>query len=303
MPHPQPLSLPTVARRGITLLEVLISIGILSIGLASVVALIPAGGWQAKKTVIEDRRGAMGAAAMADVVNYGMLNPATWSSIPSAPYRIVVDPISNGSFPSAAGLTAVNVSTITAGSAAGNLVFSAADDLVYVNDTTKSDPESEPPVPKLTSDGARRLSEGAYSWLATLVPSGTVSPAQFYTLTVVEFYRRPPSGTALSLNISGISGGSSNLTLNLTSFALPLDDFRRLFPVGGALLFTNTSTIHGWRRIQVAAPTVAGGVVTTANIALDRDPPANVTNVFVFEGTVGVVERGVQLEGTSPWTQ
>jgi hypothetical protein len=288
-------------RAGITLMEVLISIGILSIGLASVVALIPAGGSQAKKTVIEDRRGAMGAGAIADVVNYSMLNPATWSTIPTSPYRVVIDPIGNGSFPSGAGLTAINVSNITAGSNVANLVFSAADDLVYVDDTTKSDPTTEPPVPKRTSDNARRLSEGGYSWLATLVPSGAASPSQFYTLSVVEFYRRPPPGTALSATYSGSFGATTNLTLS--SLSLNPDDFRRLFPTGGVLLFTNNSTIHAWRRIQLAAPTVSGGVVTSVNIAIDRETPAGVTDVYAFEGTVGVIDRGVQLEGSTPWTQ
>jgi hypothetical protein len=243
----------------------------------------------------------MGAGAIADVVNYGMLNPATWSTIPAAPYRVVIDPIGNGSFPSGAGLTAINVSNIAAGSNVADLVFSAADDLVYVDDTTKADPAAEPPIPKLTSDSARRLSEGGYSWLATLVPSGTASPSQFYTLSVVEFYRRPPPGTALSATYSGSFGATSSLTLS--SLSLDSDDFRRLFPTGGVLLFTDKSTIHAWRRIQLAAPTLSGSVVTTVNIALDRDTPAGVTDVYAFEGTVGVVDRGVQLEGSTPWTQ
>jgi type II secretory pathway pseudopilin PulG len=290
-------------RSGITLMEVLISIGILSIGLASVVALIPAGGSQAKKTVIEDRRGAMGAGAIADVVNYGMLNPATWSTIPTAPYRVVIDPIGNGSFPSGAGLTAINVSNIPAGSNVANLVFSAADDLVYVDDTTKADPSAEPPVPKRTSDNARRLSDGGYSWLATLVPSGTASPSQFYTLSVVEFYRRPRPGSALSANVSGSFGATSSPTLNVSSLNLDADTFRRLFPTGGVLLFTDNSTVHAWRRIQLAAPTLSGDVVTTVNLALDRETPAGVTNVYAFEGAVGVIDRGVQLEGSTQWTQ
>jgi len=290
-------------RSGITLMEVLISIGILSIGLASVVALIPAGGSQAKKTVIEDRRGAMGAGAIADVVNYGMLNPATWSTTPAAPYRVVMDPIGNGSFPSAAGLTAVNVSNIAAGSNVANLVFSAADDLVYVDDKTKADPTTEPPVPKRTSDNARRLAEGGYSWLATLVPSGTASPSQFYTLSVVEFYKRPPSGTALSATVSGSFAATSSASLNVSSLNLDADNFRRLFPTGGVLLFTDNATVHAWRRIQLAAPTLSGGFVTAVNIALDRDTPAGVTDVYAFEGTVGVIDRGVQLEGSTPWTQ
>lgn len=296
-------------RAGITLMEVLISIGILSIGLASVVALIPAGGSQAKKAIIEDRRGAMGAAAIADVVNYGMLDPARWSTIPTAPYRVVIDPVGNGSFPSAAGLTAINAANIGPGSLSAGLVFTAADDLVYVDDKTKAEPDVEPPVPVLTTDGSRRLSEGYYSWLATLTPSGTTAPYPFYNLSVVQFYKRPPSGSGLVFTVTGtttaagINSFSGVPSISLARISIPSEDFRSLFPQGGALLFTDKSSVHGWRRIQLAAPTTSNGVVTAANIALDRDTPVGATDVFALEGTVGVVERAVQLEGPSPWRQ
>lgn len=300
-----PLSIWTGSRRrsGITLMEVLISIGILSIGLASVVALIPAGGSQAKKAIVEDRRGAMGANAIADAVNYGMLNPVTWSTIPPAPYRVVIDPLGNGSFPSAAGLSAINVSGITPGSAVAALVFSAADDLIYEDDKTKSDPTTDPPVPRLTSDGARRQNEGGYSWLATLVPSSTSSSPQFFNLSIVEFYRRPPATAALSLSASGGFSNQSNITVSLTTAGLAEEDFRRVFAPGGVLLFTDNAAVYGWRRIQLASPTVSAGVVQSAEVALDRATPAGATALYAFEGAVGVIERGVQLEGTSPWSQ
>jgi hypothetical protein len=287
-------------------MEVLISIGILSIGLASVVALIPAGGSEAKKTIVEDRRGSLGAGAVADVLNYGMLNTDTWSNIPALPYKVVIDPIGDGSFPTATGLTAINVSGIDPNSAAANLIFSAADDLAYADNATTAEPASDPPVPRMTSDGARRLSEGGYTWLATLVPSSTTANSQFYTLSVIEFYRRPPASTALSIAIAGVPGDRPNVTLAFES-PLEKDDFRRLFPIGGVLLFTDNSTVYAWRRIQLASPLTTGDIVTSAYIALDRatpaPPPAASLTLYAFEGTVGVIERGVQLEGTSPWTQ
>ena len=80
-------------RSGITLLEVLISLGILSVGLASVVALVPAGGDQAKKALIDDRRGALAANAFADVINRRVLDPTTWSPAQpaAANYRVLFD--------------------------------------------------------------------------------------------------------------------------------------------------------------------------------------------------------------------
>jgi excinuclease ABC subunit A len=59
----------------------------------------------------------------------------------------------------------------------------------------------------------------------------------------------------------------------------------------------------GYVRLGQSAPTLSGDSVTTVNLALDRNTPAGVTNVYAFEGTVGVIDRGVQLEGSTPWTQ
>jgi type II secretory pathway pseudopilin PulG len=59
-------------RRAITLMEVLISIGILAIGLSSVVALIPAARSQAARAVVLDRAAVMAANGLADAVTVGM---------------------------------------------------------------------------------------------------------------------------------------------------------------------------------------------------------------------------------------
>lgn len=63
--------LPSAARRGITLMEVLISIGILAVGLTSVVALVPAGKSQAARSVTLDRAASMATNALADAVSAG----------------------------------------------------------------------------------------------------------------------------------------------------------------------------------------------------------------------------------------
>ena len=107
----------------------------------------------------------------------------------------------------------------------------------------------------------------------------------------------------MTLSISGGFGGLSDLTVNLSSASLAEEDFRRLFAPGGVLLFTDNATVYGWRRIQLASPTVSAGVVTAVQVALDRAVPAGATTLYAFEGAVGVIDRGVQLEGTSQWTQ
>src|SRR3972149_4361023 len=64
--------------RGITLTEVLISMGILTLGLLGVAALFPVGGFYMQKAEIADNGSAIAQSALADIVARGMLDPDTW---------------------------------------------------------------------------------------------------------------------------------------------------------------------------------------------------------------------------------
>ena len=294
-------------RRGITLMEVLISLGILSVGLASVVALIPAGGSQAKLSVIEDRRAALGYAAMADAINRGILNPARWSSIPATPYAIAIDPLGQDlpgppgvpRFP--ASITLINIAGIAAGSADAEAVFRSADDLVY--DTSQS--EDDPAIPKYFPGTSRRLSEGHFSWLATLLPETAGGSTQYYRLSVVCFYRRtnPPdlTSTPATTTFAGAQADPSSFEFLCT---LSDDDFRSLFPRGTAVLLSNPGPTPNWRHVLMASPTRAGNTVTSVELMLDRPiPSASATTLHAFQGAIGVTEKVVTLEGASPWSQ
>ena len=288
-------------RAGITLLEVLISLGILSIGLASVVALIPAGGSQARKAQIEDRRGALGSASLNDIITRGLLNPSTWSTVPASPnqYRLVIDPLGNGAFPSSAGLTSVTIDNVAAGSMAASEVFRGQDDLVY--DTTKS--EDNPPVPMFFGND-KRTSEGNFSWLATLVPATVDSNPQYFRLTVVEFHRRDTASNSSwnRFDVSSPSTQSATSVSVASSVSLSRDDFRELLPVGTAVLVTSPAPSWEWRRVVMAAPG-SDDSITTAELTFDRAVAANANAVYAFKGSVGYAERLVSLERTSPWTQ
>jgi prepilin-type N-terminal cleavage/methylation domain-containing protein len=67
----QPPSGPS-SRRGVTLLEVLVAMGILAIGLSSVAALMPAAGSRLADAANADRAGTLSANAYADVMNHGL---------------------------------------------------------------------------------------------------------------------------------------------------------------------------------------------------------------------------------------
>jgi hypothetical protein len=65
-------------RRGITLTEVLISLGILTIGLLGVAALFPVGSYYMQRGEIADHGSALAQAAFNDAVARGVLNPERW---------------------------------------------------------------------------------------------------------------------------------------------------------------------------------------------------------------------------------
>lgn len=71
MPRPFPHS--PRAKPGITLLEVLISCGLLLVGLSTMAALLPAAGSRFAQASLEDRAGFLTANAMAELTNRGLL--------------------------------------------------------------------------------------------------------------------------------------------------------------------------------------------------------------------------------------
>ena len=165
------------ARAGITLMEVLISIGILAVGLTAVITIIPAAGSQARKALTESSKANVGLAAMDDAITRGILAP------PGAP-PFIVDPLGNTAF---AGLALETLGGLDQGIAADE-VFRSQDDVLY---TLENSGQDNPPEPLFYTGNSKRLSEGIYSWLATLVPyTAGGSSGGRYLLSVVSFHRR-----------------------------------------------------------------------------------------------------------------
>ena len=283
-------------RSGITILEVLISIGILSLGLASVLALLPAGGSQARKAMVDDRRSALGQNALADCQSRGLLNPANWSGSASPP--VMIDPLGQAYGVQAvpAGMKLVAVSGLTT-TALADYAFRGADDLVFAV------PENEElaPVPAIEGN-VRRLTEGNFSWLATIVPLST-GTGSFHRLSVVEFYRRsfdtaPYSST---LQLSGSFFGQSATISGDQMLAIDKEAFKTFFPTGAVVLVTGTSSFE-WRRILMAAPTYSTdqSTLTSIDLSFDQDVKGAGGSIYGFAGAVGVAEKIVRLEEAIP---
>jgi type II secretory pathway pseudopilin PulG len=315
-------------RPGITLLEVLISLGVLTIGLVSVVSLLPAGRSLAVKAAVYDRASALASNAAADLINRGLLRSEKWlkySEDPSTPTSqfLVFDPLGPSWFgkddpqnslgclrPDAAGaaqsLTAFlpNASGLPVNPvppAATDIVFRAEDEPIYSTEDVGND---DPPLPKWSPSNtapARRAFQGNYSYLATLKSSNTIapywSPANTATLTVVVFHRRGEGNPTPSI---------ADATANANGWPVPLSpgqSVKDLVRPGNMVLWCNNQiapTACRWYRVLMATEADGRAFITCEG----SDPPAAAGNVlYLFPASVAALEMPVRLEGTSEWNR
>ncbi len=76
------------ARTGISLMEVLISIGIMAIGMVSIASLLPVGGLQVERANIEERKAELGLNAYREFQICGMGDPNKWvGAAPAVAHR------------------------------------------------------------------------------------------------------------------------------------------------------------------------------------------------------------------------
>jgi hypothetical protein len=229
-----PRTQPAHAPRGITLLEVLIAMGILTIGLVSVAALVPAGRSQAMKAAIYDRSSTLAANAVADLVSRGFLR--TEELMPAVPgpggtfsQRILIyDPLATSLWGPASAFVTLRDDAATAASSPTQLAFvpldvagaagvgipAVAADIVFrsEDDPIFGVPDGDPdglPLPDWTADSGasgngRHAFDGTYSYLATL-ESGVQPPGPYWlsgrqaTLTIAAFHRRDPNTPPFAL--------------------------------------------------------------------------------------------------------
>ncbi len=225
----------------ISLLEVLISIFILSIGLLSISSLLPVGSYQAQKAGIEDRKAVIGQNAVREFRTYGMANPTKWtrdaagtavldgSGVPAVGYLppLAIDPrvLSNGSplagtsveFPrdgiAMNRMKRVGLSFATT-QALADLIFVSRDDVVFEKQADADLPAQSTYEPKIGT-ALRRMAEGNFSWLATLAPAyanaNGITAGNQFNLSIVIFYKRNISSAN---NESGV-GHERQLDVNV----------------------------------------------------------------------------------------
>jgi type II secretory pathway pseudopilin PulG len=289
-------------RRGITILEVLISIGILAIGLTSVLAMVPAARSQSARAVILDRAAALASNVLADAVTFGLLL-ADGSTLTSGTVTPVVIDAAGAVLASATNGSLKNTGIFGFGVASSPAAFhqsvlQSRDDIVLVSGTTSPD---DPPLNSVI-DGTRGY-EGRMTGLLCL--SGIGGGLQ--RASVVVFHSR-------DVNLIGLgAGGNPLITGTMVSGTLALltadlrgrqlDEFIRPGTVAYA-----SGTFHQLTAATVANEVSSGGT-TIANVFLTSVKDAAIGSgstaiaIQFLPDSVGLAERTYTPEAVGPFTQ
>jgi prepilin-type N-terminal cleavage/methylation domain-containing protein len=285
-------------RRGVTVIEVLIALGILAIGLSSVVALIPAARSQGARAVILDRASVLAANTLADAATFGLLRSGTDTLIPGGtrPPVMVID-AAGTTLSGIGGVTHPNVLTrvtgiytggVAAPAPAQQLIFQGRDDVTITTGTAADDP----PVNQVV-DGARGF-EGRMTSLLCLSGVGT-GP---YRASVVVFHNRDTSDPA-TLVLSG-TVDNSGLAVNSISPAIPADRTITDIVKPGVVLWA-----PDLGRFHQAVAVSANGDGSVLYLTLTPGGPLTTGphRVQILPDSVGMAERMFTPEGVGAFTQ
>lgn len=237
----------SVDRAGITILEVLIAIGILAIGLSSVLALIPLGRSLLTKAIVADQGNALLDNARAAVVTAGLTHVEALAAAdggPCPPPPVVIDPLgqAGGTWPAAYGL---NTAVLRAGGtlvdrtpASGQprswpvsaLTFTSSDDVLTTT------PDDDTPVTNRFVNGVRAAA-GRFSWFAVLAKDTATPfiPGELATLWVVVCRNRvgglmpPEAGVATALELRPTPRGPEGVVSSLPPYRLTWPRGRGIF--------------------------------------------------------------------------
>jgi len=292
------------AKKGITLMEVLIAIGILAVGLSSVAALLPAGGSQAKKAVMADRAATLAENALADAVTAGLIRP---DALTGGGSRIVLDPIGD---PGLAGLTyrSLTVAGVYGGggavsSAVPQLFGQSRDDLIF------NDPATEDALPtNLLVEGTRGyLGRTSCLWAIESLTAGSIVAGRQARLSVVLFHEREVTSPGSAVFNGGGTAEIDSNGLITWSGSLPSGlSVKQVFRPGTVVLRHTPESVAApaFYVLRAAPENASGGVYAIADDRRLTEPPTSPGPMYisVLVGSVGLAQRIVTLEGNSEYS-
>jgi type II secretory pathway pseudopilin PulG len=293
-------------RRGITLLEVLISVGILAIGLSSVLSLIPVGKAEVGKAVIIDRSVVMARNAMADAVTFGYTRPASFVTANDAAATVVFDPtvrdqtqslatqvngpdvVTSGTL-KAVGVWASPGSVTPAALAVGLMFAQGRDDLTFTAASA-----DDPPL-NVIVNGVRAF-QGRTTCLAALSLADTdippLAPGKRAVLSIVVFHNRDINEPFLSASLS------STGLLELTEPLPAGKSIRAIIRPDAVIALSLGNRLRFGQLAMAAADAVTNSAyVSFSGADLAPSLASSPINVWVLVDSVALLERAVRLEG------
>jgi type II secretory pathway pseudopilin PulG len=324
------------ARKGITLMEVLISIGILAVGLTSVVSLVPAGQSQAARAVVLDRAATVAANGLSDAVTFGLTradsvmisgtsadqtNGAVWIFDPvlgnlDTDWKLATQS-GPRNFPFAAGAVLrttgvyspsplVEAPTNPAPPQVMRLLAQSRDDIV----TSAGTGADDPPVNR-ESAGARAFQGRMTSLFSVALADNTNQrlplSGDVAKLTVVVFHNRSPSADGDLTVRATFDPATQSLTLNPVD--LPAGRTVKEVIRPGAVVydpkkrqrFGEEAHYQRWSQLLMASvddsPT---GLLAYCTFA---SPPPTGGEVRILLDSVGMAEQMIVIEGASGYTR
>jgi type II secretory pathway pseudopilin PulG len=306
-------------RRGITLLEVLISLGILAVGLTSVLSLIPAGRSFAARGASADQAANMSENAIADAITFGLtkidsLTSMAGGAAPASP--IIIDPAGAASSGTWAAWTSGTIQTAyleAAGTYSGTSAASSArrtgaagsyfqesrDGIVYAA------PQTEDDFPANEFFGGVRAYDGRNSWIAMLTKatSGTFAPNDRATLTIITFTGRElgliPSAGSMTPTVF-VTSPIESLTWTAGATLVPGRENKDVVRPGAYFLLpTSPPSV---RRVVMADLNPAND---GAAVQFDGPPISGLggQTFYLIPDATSATEYSVTIEGTSDFTK
>lgn len=258
-------------RHGVSLLEVIFSIGIVAVGLLGVMVLLPIGGSRVAHGIVADMGDRVGRSAIRQFDVQLMRQPNMWARydvtlspkayatvLPSPGVSYCIDPLCvatlvdtnaytaiAGSFPSIPQVAATDPRmfrislrpAVGLSNVQGMKRAQAEQSFLYQDDLTVSLPDDRTllPIQSFGSGNVKRQYEGRFSWLATLTPKDAAA-GDLYVLSIVVLHRRD-LGMTLPAATPGTEEPENERLVNVT-FATGVT----LAPGGGDVTLVTRST-------------------------------------------------------------
>jgi Prokaryotic N-terminal methylation motif len=311
------------SRRGITLLEVLISIGILAIGLTCVLGLIVAGRTSAARSIVYDQIGTVTENARADALTLGLtrldaLTSPTGGDCPAPP--LIFDPIglAAGVWPAASGLhpavlrAAGPLSAPDTASAQPRAFPIAGYAFETRDDLASTAPSNDDDLPRNQFTAGVRSFYGRTTWLALLTHPFTtpLEPSQQATLTIIVCHKRepgvmPPPAGVLPPDLR--LKAADRLEWSTGTLVAGRAD-KEVVRVGAWLLLAGTTVdpvvppkVH--RLVQADLDRAGGG----ATVAFEGNPRFDATtlprNAYLLPDAISATEYTVTMQGADEYAR